>query len=205
MSSIRWRESSAKPARPVPRRRDREIPHVTFFFNGGREDPFPGEERVMIPSPKVATYDLQPEMSADGVTDAVVAAIESRRFRLHHRQLRERRHGRPHRRQSAATAAVETVDACLGEVIDALEKARGIAIVTADHGNAEEMIDRVTGGPMTAHTTNPVPVCARRRAGRRHASRGRHSLRGRANRARVARASPVPSDMTTPSLLINRG
>lgn len=132
--------------------------HVTFFFNGGREDPFPGEERVLIPSPKVATYDLQPSMSAAGVTDAVVNAIASGRFDFiivnfancdmvgHTGVL------------AAAIAAVETVDACLGRLIDVLLAAGGCAIVTADHGNAEEMIDRVTAKPMTAHTTNPVPV-----------------------------------------------
>lgn len=135
-----------------------KYPHVTFFLNGGREEPFPGEERVLIPSPKVATYDLQPEMSAPAVTDAVVAGIESGRYRLivvnfangdmvgHTGVL------------TAAISAIETVDACLGRVIAATLAAGGIALVTADHGNAEEMIDPVTGEPMTAHTTNPVPV-----------------------------------------------
>ena len=132
--------------------------HVTFFFNGGREEPFPGEERVLVPSPKVATYDLQPSMSALGVADAVVSAIESRRFDFmivnfancdmvgHTGVL------------SAAISAVETVDGCLGQVVNATLAAGGVALVSADHGNAEEMIDRDTGMPMTAHTTNPVPV-----------------------------------------------
>lgn len=135
-----------------------KYPHVTFFLNGGREEPFPGEDRVLIPSPKVATYDLQPEMSAPAVTDAVVAGIESGRYRLivvnfangdmvgHTGVL------------TAAISAIETVDACLGRVIAATLAAGGVALVTADHGNAEEMIDPVTGEPMTAHTTNPVPV-----------------------------------------------
>jgi 2,3-bisphosphoglycerate-independent phosphoglycerate mutase len=135
-----------------------KYPHVTFFLNGGREEPFPGEERVLVPSPKVATYDLQPEMSALAVTDAVVAAIESGRYRLivvnfangdmvgHTGVL------------TAAISAIETVDACLRRVIAATLAAGGVALVTADHGNAEEMIDLVTGEPMTAHTTNPVPV-----------------------------------------------
>ena len=132
--------------------------HVTFFLNGGREEPFPGEERVLVPSPKVATYDLQPSMSAPSVTSAVVAAIESDRFDFvivnfancdmvgHTGVL------------AAAIAAVETIDACLGRVVEATLAAGGVALVTADHGNAEEMIDRETGMPMTAHTTNPVPV-----------------------------------------------
>lgn len=131
--------------------------HVTFFLNGGREQPFPGEERVLVPSPKVATYDLQPEMSASGVTDAVVSGIESGNFRLivvnfangdmvgHTGVL------------SAAVQAIETVDACLGRILDATMAANGAALVIADHGNAEEEIDLRTGGPMTAHTTNPVP------------------------------------------------
>lgn len=134
-----------------------KYPHVTFFFNGGREEPFPGEERSLVPSPKVATYDLQPEMSAPGVTDAVVNAIKSGTFdfiivnfancdMVGHTGVFE-----------AAVKAVETADASLGRVLSAIEAAGGVAIVTADHGNAEEMIDPSTGGPMTAHTTNPVP------------------------------------------------
>jgi 2,3-bisphosphoglycerate-independent phosphoglycerate mutase len=135
-----------------------KYPHVTFFFNGGREEPFPGEERALVPSPKVATYDLQPEMSAPGVTDAVVAAIKSGRFdfiivnfancdMVGHTGVFE-----------AAVKAVETADASLGRVLAATEAAGGVALVTADHGNAEEMIDPATGGPMTAHTTNPVSI-----------------------------------------------
>jgi 2,3-bisphosphoglycerate-independent phosphoglycerate mutase len=135
-----------------------KYPHVTFFFNGGREESFPGEERALVPSPKVATYDLQPEMSAAGVTDAVVEAIESGRFdfiivnfansdMVGHTGVFD-----------AAVQAVETADSSLGRILDALHSAGGVALVTADHGNAEEMIDRITGGPMTAHTTNPVPL-----------------------------------------------
>jgi 2,3-bisphosphoglycerate-independent phosphoglycerate mutase len=132
--------------------------HVSFFFNGGREEPFPGEERTLVSSPMVATYDLQPSMSAPGVTDAAVAAIESIRFdfvivnfancdMVGHTGV-----------FSAAVSAVHTVDSCLGRVVGATLAANGVAIVTADHGNAEEMIVRETGMPMTAHTTNPVPV-----------------------------------------------
>jgi 2,3-bisphosphoglycerate-independent phosphoglycerate mutase len=135
-----------------------KYPHVTFFLNGGREDTFPGEERVLIPSPKVATYDLQPEMSAPGVADAAVAAVESGRFDFvivnfanpdmvgHTGVL------------AAAIAACETTDACAGRLVDAILAAGGAALITADHGNAEIMIDEATGGPHTAHTTNPVPL-----------------------------------------------
>lgn len=132
--------------------------HVTFFLNGGREPPFPGEERVLVPSPKVATYDLQPEMSGPGVTDAVIAAIEAHRYDfiiVNYANCDMVGHTGV---MSAAVNAVETVDACLGQIVDATLAAGGALLVTADHGNAEEMIDRVTGGPMTAHTKNPVPV-----------------------------------------------
>ncbi len=140
--------------------------HVTYFFNGGEENSFPGEERILIPSPQVATYDLKPEMSASEVTDRVVREIESRRFRaivlnfanpdmVGHTGI-----------ISAAVTAVETVDTCLGRVLDAIERVGGAAIVTADHGNCELMVDPVTGGPHTAHTTNPVPCIV---VGTRHA------------------------------------
>jgi 2,3-bisphosphoglycerate-independent phosphoglycerate mutase len=131
--------------------------HVTFFFNGGRETVFPGEERILVPSPKVATYDQQPEMSAPEVTDKVVAAIGSGRFDVvvlnyantdmvgHTGEL------------AAAIKAVESVDHCLGRVAEAVEKAGGTLVITADHGNAEMMRDPETGEPHTAHTLNPVP------------------------------------------------
>jgi 2,3-bisphosphoglycerate-independent phosphoglycerate mutase len=135
-----------------------KYPHVTFFLNGGREEPFPGEDRVLIPSPKVATYDLQPEMSAPEVTDAVVAAIESGTYRLIVVNYANGDMVGHTGVFPAAVRAIETVDACLARVIDATLRADGVALVTADHGNAEEMIDRVTGAPMTAHTTNPVPL-----------------------------------------------
>jgi 2,3-bisphosphoglycerate-independent phosphoglycerate mutase len=131
--------------------------HVTFFFNGGRENIFPGEERILVPSPKVATYDRKPEMSAPEVTDKVVEAIASGGFdvivlnyanadMVGHTGLME-----------AAIKAVETIDACLGRVAAAVEKAGGTLVITADHGNAEMMRDPETGEPHTAHTLNPVP------------------------------------------------
>ena len=141
--------------------------HVTYFLNGGREEPFSGEDRIMVPSPKVATYDLQPEMSAPELTDKAVAAIASGKYDLivlnyanpdmvgHTGSL------------PAAIKAVETVDAGLGRIAQAIEKSGGALLVTADHGNCEMMRDPQTGGPHTAHTTNPVPlllVGARNRA-----------------------------------------
>ena len=130
--------------------------HVTFFFNGGVETQFPGEDRVLVPSPKVATYDLQPEMSADEVADKCVERIESGAYdviilnfancdMVGHTGVLE-----------AAIKAVETVDTCVGRVVDATLKMGGIAMVTADHGNAEDM-KQPDGSPMTAHTTNLVP------------------------------------------------
>ena len=131
--------------------------HVTYFFNGGVEQPFPGEERVMVQSPKVATYDLKPEMSAAGIADAVVKATEDGTFDVmivnfanadmvgHSGQI------------EPTVKAVEVVDACLGRIEAAVRAKGGAMLITADHGNAEMMIDPATGGPHTAHTTNPVP------------------------------------------------
>ncbi|MBV8458080.1 MAG: alkaline phosphatase family protein, partial [Acetobacteraceae bacterium] len=132
--------------------------HVTYFLNGGRETQFPGEDRILVPSPKVATYDLQPEMSAPELTDRVVAGIDSRKYDLvvlnyanpdmvgHTGSL------------PAAIKAVETVDTGLGRIARAVAAQGGALLVTADHGNCEMMRDPDTGGPHTAHTTNLVPV-----------------------------------------------
>ncbi|HEY5718128.1 MAG TPA: 2,3-bisphosphoglycerate-independent phosphoglycerate mutase [Motiliproteus sp.] len=130
--------------------------HVTFFFNGGQEAQYPGEERILVPSPDVATYDLKPEMSAPEVTDKLVEAIASRQFDLivcnyanpdmvGHTGVFE-----------AAVKAVETIDACLGRVLEALEQVGGQCLITADHGNVELMADPATGQAHTAHTTWPV-------------------------------------------------
>lgn len=132
--------------------------HVTFFFNGGVEQPNPGEKRILVPSPKVATYDLQPEMSAPEVTEEVVKAINSGEFDLivlnyancdmvGHTGVFE-----------AAVKAVEAVDTGLGKVLEAIKNMGGMALITADHGNAEQLIDPETGGAYTAHTTNLVPI-----------------------------------------------
>ncbi|HYO29911.1 MAG TPA: 2,3-bisphosphoglycerate-independent phosphoglycerate mutase, partial [Thermomicrobiales bacterium] len=179
--------------------------HVTFFFNGGREEPYPGEERTLERSPKVATYDLQPEMSAGPLTDAVVAAIRSGRYAfvvvnyangdmVGHTGV-----------FAAAKAAIETVDRCLERVVAATLEAGGGLLVTADHGNAEEMVDRETGQPMTAHTTNPVPLVFVAPEGHplRHAE-----LRPDGRLAAVAPTIlallglPVPPAMTEPGLVI---
>jgi len=134
-----------------------KYPHVTFFLNGGREAPEAGEDRYMAPSPKVATYDLKPEMSAPEVTDHLVAAIGGGYDLIVVNYANPDMVGHTGV-LSAAIAAVEEVDRGLGRAVAALEKARGAMIVTADHGNCEVMIDPATGGPHTAHTTNPVPV-----------------------------------------------
>lgn len=132
--------------------------HVTFFFSGGREEPFPGEDRILIPSPKVATYDLQPEMSAPEVTDRLTQAIESGSYdvvicnfanpdMVGHTGIME-----------AAVRAIETIDGCLGRIAAALERVGGELLITADHGNAEQMLDLAAGQPHTAHTNNLVPL-----------------------------------------------
>jgi 2,3-bisphosphoglycerate-independent phosphoglycerate mutase len=135
-----------------------KFPHVTYFFSGGREELFAGEERLLIPSPKVATYDLKPEMSAYEVADAVVEKLKTGQFdvlvlnfanpdMVGHSGIME-----------AAVKAVEAVDECLGKVVETVLEMGGIALITADHGNADMMIDPESGAPCTTHTTNPVPL-----------------------------------------------
>ena len=134
-----------------------KYPHVTYFFNGGEEKPYRGEERVLVPSQTVATYDLMPEMSAPGITDVLCNAIEAR---SHHFTLCNYANGDMvgHSGNLAATIkAVEVVDQCLARIVASAEKSGTRLLITADHGNCEMMIDPATGGPHTAHTTNPVP------------------------------------------------
>ena len=131
--------------------------HVTYFFNGGIEKPFPGEDRILIPSQKVATYDLAPEMSAAGIADAVVKAVADSAFDLIVVNFANADMVGHSGKLAPTIKGVETVDACLGEIYRALRQHGGALLVTADHGNAELMVDPVTGGPHTAHTTNPVP------------------------------------------------
>ncbi len=131
--------------------------HVTYFFNGGVEKAYPGEDRILVPSPKVATYDLKPEMSAEGIKEAVVKAVnEGTRDALIVNFANADMVGHSGKLE-AAIKAVETVDACLGEIDKAVRSKGGAMLVTADHGNAELMVDPKTGGPHTSHTTNPVP------------------------------------------------
>ncbi len=170
--------------------------HVTFFFNGGREQEFPGEERILVPSPKVATYDQKPEMSAYEVTDKLLEAIASERFDVivvnyantdmvgHTGDIK------------AAAKAVEAVDACLGKLTDAVLAKGGALVITADHGNAEMMFDNETHQPHTAHTLNLVPAIiidsnaskeqnipqARRQAGRCRADPVAHAATAAARR-----------------------
>lgn len=134
-----------------------KYPHVTFFLNGGKEEPEKGEDRYMPLSPKVATYDLQPEMSADEVTDKFVEAIEAGYDLIVTNYANPDMVGHTGD-LGAAIKACEAVDRGLGRVLDALEKAGGAMVITADHGNCETMVDPETGGPHTAHTVNPVPV-----------------------------------------------
>jgi 2,3-bisphosphoglycerate-independent phosphoglycerate mutase len=131
--------------------------HVTYFFNGGVETPYPGEERLLVPSQRVATYDLLPEMSAPGVTDVLCKAIEAGH---HDFVLCNYANGDMVGHSgvlSAAVQAVEAVDQCLERVMKSAERRGATLLVTADHGNCELMIDPTTDGPHTAHTTNPVP------------------------------------------------
>jgi 2,3-bisphosphoglycerate-independent phosphoglycerate mutase len=131
--------------------------HVTYFFNGGVEHPFPGEDRVMIQSPKVATYDLKPEMSAEGVAQAIVKGASDSAFDVIIANFANADMVGHSGKMEPTIKAVEAVDACLGEVEKAVRVKGGAMLITADHGNAEMMIDPETGGPHTAHTTNPVP------------------------------------------------
>ncbi len=177
--------------------------HVTFFLNGGREEEFAGEERILVPSPKVATYDLQPEMSAPEVTDRLVEAIGSGRFDLivvnyangdmvGHTGILE-----------AAKKAAEAVDACLARLEQAVVAAGGVLLITADHGNAEQMFDHETGQPHTAHTLNPVPFVLVN--GPRGAALRNGRLCDIAPTVLQLMHLALPSEMTGRALLIEEG
>ena len=132
--------------------------HVTFFFNGGNEKQYEGEDRILVPSPKVETYDLKPEMSAYEVTDNVLEAIKSEKYNaiiLNYANPDMVGHTG---NLDAAVKAIETIDECVGKVVETVKKVNGVLLITADHGNAEQMVDYKTGEPHTAHTTNPVPL-----------------------------------------------
>ena len=132
--------------------------HVTFFFNGGEEKQYSGEERILVPSPKVETYDMKPEMSAYEVTDKVCDALENDRFDVIILNFANTDMVGHTGSMQAAIKAVEAVDTCIGRIVKIIEEKQGNLLITADHGNAEQMIDYKTGEPHTAHTTNPVPA-----------------------------------------------
>lgn len=185
-----------------------KYPHVTFFFNGGTEPPFQAEDRTLIPSPKVATYDLQPEMSGPEVALAVTKALSTGKYDFAIVNFANPDMVGHTGVLSAAIAACETADQCAGEVVDATLRAGGVALVTADHGNAEVMIDETTGGPFTAHTTSPVPcwLIAPEGDPLRHAT-----LRPGGRLADVAPTLlallglPAPDAMTGTSLIVEHG
>ncbi len=132
--------------------------HVTFFFNGGEEKQYPGEDRILVPSPKVETYDLKPEMSAIEVTDKVIEAINSKKYDciiLNYANPDMVGHTG---NLSATIKAIETIDKCVEKVVQTVKNNNGVLLITADHGNAEQMLDYKTGEPYTAHTVNPVPL-----------------------------------------------
>ena len=172
--------------------------HVTYFFNGGVETPYAGEDRVMVPSPQVATYDLQPEMSAREVTDKLVAAIQSRRYDAiicnyangdmvgHTGNL------------AAATRAIETLDECIGRAVEAMQALGGEVLITADHGNAETMLDTVTHQAHTAHTLNRVPLLY---IGRKAKATGGGALQDVAPTLLRIMGLPQPAEMTGKPLL----
>ena len=171
-----------------------KYPHVTFFFNGGVEKPFTGEEREMVASPKVATYDLMPEMSAEGVCDVVLKGINRGGFDVIVVNFANPDMVGHSGKYEAAVKACETCDVMLGRIQQALKAKGGQWIITADHGNAETMIDPVTGGPHTYHTTNPVPLILVNEA--RRPLRGGGSLRDLAPTILDLLGLPKPAEMS---------
>jgi 2,3-bisphosphoglycerate-independent phosphoglycerate mutase len=132
--------------------------HVTFFFNGGIEKPFPGENRILIPSPQVATYDLQPEMNAPALTDRLTSEIRSKKYDIIICNFANPDMVGHTGNFPATVKAIETIDTCIGKIISALQDVGGEALITADHGNAELMFDKRTHQPHTAHTQELVPL-----------------------------------------------
>jgi 2,3-bisphosphoglycerate-independent phosphoglycerate mutase len=175
--------------------------HVTYFFNGGVEKPFEGEERILVASPKVATYDLKPEMSAAGITDTIVNAIEKGEFDAIIMNYANADMVGHSGKLEATIQAVEAVDAGLGRIYQAMKPRGGAWIITADHGNAETMVDPNTGGPHTYHTTNPVPfICVTENDELRLSPGG--ALRDIAPTMLGILGEPAPADMTGRDLRI---
>ncbi len=172
--------------------------HVTYFFNGGVEQPYPGEERVLVPSPRVATYDLQPEMSAREVTDRLVEAIRSRRYDAIVCNFANSDMVGHTGNLAAATRAIEVLDECIGRAVEAMREAGGEVLITADHGNAETMLDTVTKQAHTAHTLNLVPLLY---IGRKARAAERGALQDVAPTLLAMMGLPQPPQMTGKSLL----
>ena len=170
--------------------------HVTYFFNGGVEKPFPGEDRVLVQSPKVATYDLKPEMSAAGIAEAVVKAVNEGTFDVLIVNFANADMVGHSGKIEPTVKAVETVDACLEQIERAVRQKGGAMLITADHGNAEMMIDPVTGGPHTAHTTNPVPFIVAAENSREFSLRSDGSLRDISPTILGMLGMPQPKEMT---------
>ena len=175
--------------------------HVTYFFSGGVETPYPGEDRILVPSPRVATYDLAPAMSAIEVTDKLVAAIESKKYDAIVCNYANGDMVGHTGDFDAAKLAVETLDACIGRVVAAARSAGGEVLITADHGNVEQMYDAATGQPHTAHTVNRVPCVY---AGRAASISPTGSLQDIAPTLLAMMGLPAPPDMTGHSLLAYR-
>lgn len=174
--------------------------HVTFFFNGGEEKQYEGEDRILVPSPKVETYDLQPEMSAPEVTEKVLEAINSKKYDciiLNYANPDMVGHTGS---LEAAIKAIETVDNCVGKVVEAVEAEEGVLLITADHGNAEQMVDYKTGEPHTAHTTNPVPLIL---VGMENAKLKEGKLADLAPTMLEIMGLEKPQEMTGESIIIN--
>jgi 2,3-bisphosphoglycerate-independent phosphoglycerate mutase len=178
--------------------------HVTYFFNGGVEQPFPGEERILIPSPKVATYDLKPEMSAAGIADTVVKTVEDGTFDVIIVNFANADMVGHSGKMEPTVKAVETVDGCLGRIESVVRNKGGAMLITADHGNAEMMIDPQTGGPHTAHTTNPVPFIAVAENSKQFALKSNGSLQDISPTVLGTLGVPQPKDMTGHDLRVKK-
>src|SRR5437660_1603068 len=179
--------------------------HVTYFFNGGVEQPFPGEERILIPSPKVATYDLKPEMFAAGIADTVVKAVEDGIFDVIIVNFANADMVGHSGKIEPTVKAVETVDSCLGRIELAMRSKGGAMLITADHGNAEMMIDPQTGGPHTAHTTNPVPFLMVAENSKQFALKPNGSLRDISPTVLGMLGVPQPKELTGHDLRVKNG
>ncbi len=175
--------------------------HVTYFFNGGIEKPFPGEDRILVPSQKVATYDLAPEMSAAGIADVVKKAVADTAFDVIVVNFANADMVGHSGKLEPTIRGVETVDACLGRIYQAVRQHGGSMLVTADHGNAEMMVDPVSGGPHTAHTTNPVPFILLTEMGLKLRVKNGGSLRDISPTVLDLLKLQQPADMTGTSLI----